>query len=86
MVKYHYEDGRLEACEVGGECVRMAAEIGLMLSLIYNGLFDMDADAAEAFKDAFLGMVNRPEVWNREQLPITHAGEVIWKPETDGEG
>lgn len=70
MIKIEIRENRLKCLEMEGECVAIAAEVGVAIGAMYNKIRMAKPEAAEQFKGAVvLAMMPFSPAWEKHDMP-----------------
>lgn len=70
MIKIEIREDRLKGLEMEGECMEIAAEVGVAIGAMYNKIRMANPEAAERFKGAvMLAMMPFSPAWEKHDMP-----------------
>lgn len=70
MIKIEIREDRLKYLEMEGECMEIAAEVGVAIGAMYNKIRMEKPEAAERFKGAvMLAMMPFSPAWEKQDMP-----------------
>ena len=70
MIKIEFREDRMRHLELEGECMEIAAEVGVVVGTMYNRIRMASPEAAERFKDAvLLALLPFSPAWEKHDMP-----------------